>query len=78
MRTAGAFILHIKPATEAHPARVSLALTGVIPDASGVLHVTPDCMTLDELESCINGLQEELDVLRAEARRTFTSSTGYA
>ena len=33
---------------------------------------------LDELESCINGLQDELDVLRAEARRTFTTTTGYA
>jgi hypothetical protein len=37
--------------------------------------MTPDCMTLDELESCIHGLQDGLDVLRAEARRTF-SSTG--
>jgi hypothetical protein len=41
-------------------------------------------MTLDELESCINALQVEhalqveLDVLRAEARRTFTTSTGHA
>jgi hypothetical protein len=40
--------------------------------------MTPDCLTLDELESWINGLQDELDVLRAEARRVFTSSTGYA
>ena len=35
-------------------------------------------MTQDDLESCINGLQDELDVLRAEAQRTFTSSAGYA
>ena len=34
-------------------------------------------MTLDELESCINGIQDEWDVLRAEARRTFITSTGY-
>lgn len=78
MRTAGNFVLHVEPATEAHPARVSMALTGVIPDASGVLHLTPDCMTLDGLESCINGSQGELDVLRAEARQAFTGSTGYA
>ena len=39
---------------------------------------TPDRMTLDELEGCINALQDELDVLRAEARRTFTGGTGYA
>ena len=78
MRTAGVFTLHVEPATEALPARVSIALSGAVPDARGVLHMTPDCMTLDELESCINGLQDELDVLRAEARRTFTSTTVYA
>jgi hypothetical protein len=78
MRPAGAFTLFVEPATEVLPARVSITLTGAASDAHGVLHLTPDCMTLDELESCINGLQDELDVLRAEARRVFTSSTGHA
>src|SRR3954454_18397864 len=78
MRTAGAFVLHVEPATEALPARVSIVLTGAVPDAKGILHLTPDCMTLDELESCINGLQDELDVPRAEARRAFASGTGHA
>lgn len=78
MHTAGAFVLHAAAATEAYPARVSIALAGVTPDASGVLRLTPDCMTLDDLEGWINRLQDQLDVLRAEARRTFTSSTGYA
>ena len=78
MRKAGLFTLHTEPATETLPARVSIALTSAVRDARGVLHVTGDCMTLDKLESCINGLQDELDVLRAEARRTFTTSTGYA
>jgi len=49
-----------------------------VPDARGILHLTPDCLTLDALESCINTLQDELDVLRAEARRAFTASTGHA
>src|SRR5215210_4936601 len=78
MRPAGAFTLSVEPATEVLPARVSITLTGAILDAHGVLHLTSDCMTLDALESCINGLQDELDVLRAEARRVFTSSTGHA
>ena len=78
MRTAGLFILHVEPETATLPTRVSIALSGTMPDQRGVLRVTPDCMTLDELESCINGLQDELDVLRAEARRTFTGSSGYA
>jgi hypothetical protein len=34
-------------------------------------------MTLDELEGCINALQDELDVLRADARRAFTVRAGY-
>ena len=78
MRPAGAFTLFLEPATEVLPARVSIILTGAAPDAHGVLQLTPDCMTLDELESCINGLQDELDVLRAEARRVFTTRTGHA
>jgi hypothetical protein len=78
MRTAGAFTLHIEPATEALPAPVSIVLTGTVPDPRGSLRLTPDCMTLDELESCINGLQDELDVLKAEARRTFDSCAGHA
>ena len=78
MRTISAFTLHIEPATGAHPARVSIALTGAVPDTRGVLHLTPDCLTLDDLENCINALQDDLDVLCAEARRTFTTSTGHA
>jgi hypothetical protein len=32
----------------------------------------------DDLEGCINALQDELDVLRADARRAFTVSAGHA
>ena len=78
MRPAGLFTLHIEPATQAMPARVSVALSSPVADAGGVLHMTPVCMTLDELESCINALQDELDVLRAEARRTFITTMGHA
>ena len=31
---------------------------------------------LDELEGAINALQDELDVMRADARRAFTVSAG--
>ena len=56
MRTEGRFILNTEAATSTHPARVSIVLTGAVPDGRGLLHVTPDCMSLDELESCINQL----------------------
>jgi hypothetical protein len=78
MRTAGVFILSVVPETASTPTRVSIGLARGGPDHRGVLHVTRQCMTLDELEGCINALQDELDVIRAEARRTFASSTGHA
>jgi hypothetical protein len=78
MRTAGIFALHIEPETAATPARASIALSGTVPDHRGVLHVTPGCMTLDDLEGYINALQDELDVVRAEARRVFVGSVGHA
>jgi hypothetical protein len=77
MRTAGVFILW-NPETASAPTRVAIGLAGAVPDHRGVLHVTRQCMTLDELEGCINALQDELDLIRAEARRTFASSTGHA
>jgi hypothetical protein len=79
MHLTGAFNLHIEPGTEAHPPRVSIILLpGAVPDDKGLLHLTPGCITLDELEGCINALQDELDVLRADARRAFTVSAGHA
>jgi uncharacterized small protein (DUF1192 family) len=43
-----------------------------------VLHLTPDCLTLDELEGQISTLQDELDLMRAEARRAFADPAGHA
>ena len=77
MRTLSTFSLHIEPATEVRPACVSIAVSSATRDHLGVLRLTPDCMTLDELEEHINSLQDELDLLRAEARRTFTGGIGY-
>jgi hypothetical protein len=78
MRLTGVFSLHIEPGTDAQPPRVSIALADAAPDDRGILHVTPGCITLDELEDCINILQDELDALRADARRAFTVSAGHA
>ena len=69
-------MLQIEPATASVPARVSIAL--MAPENRGTPRITPDCMSLDELESCINSLQDELEILRAEARRTFAGGAGYA
>ena len=78
MRTAGMFVLNVEPETTAMPKRVSIALTGAVPDHHGVLHVTPNCMSLDDLEVYINVLQDDLDVIRVQARRVFATTMGHA
>src|SRR3954454_6486591 len=75
MRQLGTVVLNVEPASETMPARVSIALAGARPDDKGIMYMTPDCMTLDEIEGQINRLQDELDVLRAEARRIFADQT---
>jgi hypothetical protein len=70
MRPLSTFSLHVEP--------VSIAVSSLTRNHLGILRLTPECMTLDELEGYINALQDELDVLRAEARKTFTGGTGYA
>ncbi len=79
MHAVGAFELHIEPETETRPLRVSICLAGAVPDDRGVLHLSPDCMRLDDLEGCINALQDELDLLRVRAREAFSQvSSGHA
>ena len=78
MRALSTFTLEVRPGEDHEPSRVSVVLTSAIPDADGVLRLTPPCMILDELESAINALKDELDVLRADARRAFTISAGHA
>ncbi len=75
MRDVGTFALHVQPATTASPTRVAVVFTG---DEQGLMQLTPECLTLDELEGQLNGLQDELDVLRAEARRAFAGGAGHA
>ena len=71
MRASGAFQLDIAPETDTRPMRVKVVLLGVYPDEHRVIHITPDCMNLDVLEGCINAPQDELDLLRADARQAF-------
>jgi hypothetical protein len=78
MRNLSTFALEIERTDNHDPTRVSVVLSTAAPDADGVLRLTPQCMTLDELEGAINALQDELDVLRADARRAFTMSAGHA
>ena len=78
MRSIGTFELEVEPETDTHPAKVSVVLRGARPDEHGVVHLTPECKTLDVLEGCINALQDELDLLRAKARQAFMVRAGRA
>ena len=66
MRPLGTFTLNVEPGSGALPPRVSITLMGAVPRDDGVVHLTPTCMTLDELEGCINALQDELDLRRVD------------
>lgn len=78
MRQIGIFALQIEPATTGTPTRVSIVVSGAPQDERAIIHLSPDCVTLDEFEGRINGLQDELDLLRAEARRAFADNAGHA
>ena len=66
MRPLSTFALEIQRGEDHEPSRISVVLS-TAPDAVGVLRLSPQC-PLDELEGAINALQDELDVLRADAR----------
>jgi hypothetical protein len=58
---------------------ISLVLWGARSDEHGTIYMSPECMSLHVLEGCINALQDELDIPRAEARRVFTQKrSGHA
>ena len=78
MRALHTFALEIQRGDDREPSRVSVVLPAAAPDPDGVLRLTPRCITLDELEGAINALQDELDVMRADARRAFTVRAGHA
>ena len=75
MRASGAFQLDIEPETDTHPMKVRVVLLGAQPDEHGAIPMTPECMSPDVLEGCINALQDELDLVRADARRAFMRGT---
>ena len=71
MRTLGIFSLHIQPGDVVKPARIKVMAEGHIADQDGRVFITPECISLAELEGQINALQDDLDQLRARAKRAF-------
>ena len=75
MRTTGALTLQIAPRSAGIPATVTIVLTGALPDERGDVRLTAGCTSLDDIEACINVLQDELDEMRQRARRAFGTPT---
>ncbi len=71
MRASGAFQLIIEPETDTRPMRATVVLVDARPNERGTVKMTPECMSLDVLEGFINALQDELDLVRTDARRAF-------
>lgn len=71
MAQLGILELQVEEGTDTSPTRTSIVLTQEARDRNGRLHVTPDCVTLDELEGQINALQDDLDEMRRQARRIY-------
>ena len=75
MHTPGAFALYIQPGDLLTPARVRIMIQGHGADDEERVFITPECTSFDELEGQINALQDDLDQLRARAKRAFHRGT---
>jgi hypothetical protein len=66
-----AFELEIRFGTPNTPVSVAIALTRYSQREDGRLFIAPPCSSFEDIEGQINSLQDELDELRARARRAF-------
>ncbi len=71
MQALSTFALYIRPGDPLMPARVRIMVQGYTSDEDSRVLITPECTSLDELEGQINALQDDLDQLRARAKRVF-------
>ena len=74
MRVVETFELEIQPGDEVLLARMALVLQKEVRDGLGRLRLTPECLSLDEMEGHINALQDELEQIRQQARRAYAGS----
>lgn len=70
MRLIETFLLDIRPGDNEGPATVRIAVSQMAA-VGGRVYLTPECISLDEIEGQINALQDELDQLRERARRAY-------
>ena len=71
MHLMGAFELDLQPGDDVTSAHLRIALQRYTMGEDRRVFITPECTSLEEIEGQINSLQDELDTLRARARRAF-------
>jgi len=49
----------------------TIVLKNWMTDSDGMIHITPDCFGMSELDFEITRLNDELDVIRAQAAKEF-------
>jgi len=55
------------------PPRAHISVKSHTRDESGLIFITPECVTFEELDSQINRLQQELENIRKQAKEEFRS-----
>src|SRR4051812_22799305 len=71
MNYIGGFELDVSLGHEGSPASVRVVLRNVAQGPEGQVFITPECTSLDDVESYINAIQTDLDDMRNQAHRVF-------
>ena len=70
------FGLRVHHPAHAHGPSVHIFLQRIVRHANGMLAVTPDCASLEEMEGQIGQLKDELDEMLRQTRRAFREGRG--
>ena len=70
------FGLSVRQRAHAAAPSTHIFLQGIVRHANGMLSVTPECTSLEEIEGEIEQLREELDEMLQQARRAFRAGGG--
>jgi len=70
------FGLRVHRPAHAHSPSVHIFLQHIVRHANGMLAVTPDCASLEEMEGQIGQLKDELDEMLRQTRRAFKDGPG--
>jgi hypothetical protein len=65
------FGLSVRQRAHAADPSAHIFLQGIVRHSNGMLSVTPECTSLEEIEEQIEQLRQELEEMQRQARRAF-------